>query len=302
MYRVTVLLSSFNGAQYLRQQLDSILLQKNVELQIIVRDDGSTDETLEILEEYKNRGLLAYYTGENLKPAKSFYNLMKKAPVSDFYALCDQDDVWLSDKLSVGIDKIKDIVGGPALYCGRPRIVDSELNTIDYCVCKEKPICPQTFDARLIIRNTPGCTFIMNRALLLKVIEFEPEYLEMHDCWIYQICSALGGDIIYDPDVHILYRQHSNNAAGVSVNKIQKLVNYLSRIKQKDKRRSKTAKELLRILNEYLTDEQKRSLEALVSYDSNFINKIRVLTSKKYNTGSKEIDRNFKMSIFFGVF
>ena len=104
--KVLVLMSTYNGEQYLQQQIDSIITQKNVDVELLVRDDGSTDKTIDILKDYQQKGLLSYYAGENLKPQLSFLHLLRHAPECKYYAFADQDDVWLEDKLSSGIEAI----------------------------------------------------------------------------------------------------------------------------------------------------------------------------------------------------
>ena len=110
MERVIVLMSTYNGEKYLRNQIESLLRQVDVEIEILVRDDGSKDGTLGILEEYKNSreysGKLSYYVGPNVGPAKSFLDLIKHAPEAEYYALCDQDDTWLPDKLKIAVEAI----------------------------------------------------------------------------------------------------------------------------------------------------------------------------------------------------
>ena len=115
--RLTVLMSTYNGEKYLRNQLDSILAQQlpeGMELKVVVRDDGSTDSTLAILEEYtkNNNDKVSYYIGENLKPARSFWHLVHNCEQSDYYSYSDQDDVWFPDKLSRAINAIERIRGG----------------------------------------------------------------------------------------------------------------------------------------------------------------------------------------------
>ena len=95
--KVLILLSTYNGERYIKEQIESLLKQENVKVSILVRDDGSTDGTINILNEYQKQGKLKWYTGENLKPAKSFMNLVENAPEYEYYAFCDQDDVWLKD-------------------------------------------------------------------------------------------------------------------------------------------------------------------------------------------------------------
>ncbi|MBQ4399872.1 MAG: glycosyltransferase, partial [Alphaproteobacteria bacterium] len=107
MDNVLVLMSTYNGEKYLKTQLDSILAQQGVNVQILVRDDGSSDGTLPILQAYAAQGKLTYYTGPNLKPAKSFMDLIYNAPQADFYAFADQDDYWLPEKLICAVNKLK---------------------------------------------------------------------------------------------------------------------------------------------------------------------------------------------------
>ena len=89
MEKVIVLLSTYNGGKYLSEQLDSLVAQKGVDVGILVRDDGSTDTTLSILDEWQEKGLLTWYSSGNLGPGKSFMDLLKRAPSGAYYAFCD---------------------------------------------------------------------------------------------------------------------------------------------------------------------------------------------------------------------
>lgn len=129
MKTVMVLLSTYNGEKYLKEQIDSVLSQKNVNVNILVRDDGSYDETKTILQKYQDEGKLKWYTGNNLKATYSFLDLLHNTPKADYYAFCDQDDVWNENKLIMAINKLENLPKyKPALYTGRLNITDSELN------------------------------------------------------------------------------------------------------------------------------------------------------------------------------
>lgn len=94
---ITVLMSTYNGEKYLKEQLDSILNQEQVDLKLLIRDDGSTDGTVNILKEYENSHTnIKWYSGLNLGCGKSFFQLVLDAPKSDYYAFVDQDDVWVT--------------------------------------------------------------------------------------------------------------------------------------------------------------------------------------------------------------
>ena len=96
MKKVTILLSSYNGETYLDEQLESIEAQKDVQTRILVRDDGSTDHTCDILDQWQQKTNLKWYCGENIGPARSFMDLLRQAGDSYYYAFSDQDDYWLS--------------------------------------------------------------------------------------------------------------------------------------------------------------------------------------------------------------
>lgn len=108
--KAAVLMSTYNGARFIREQLDSILDQTGeFELDLWVRDDGSTDGTKDILNDYESRGLLRWYTGENLGPAQSFLDLVRRTLGYDWYAFADQDDFWMPEKLSWALETLEKI-------------------------------------------------------------------------------------------------------------------------------------------------------------------------------------------------
>lgn len=303
MEKVVILLSSYNGEKYISEQLDSLINQEGVEVQILVRDDGSNDRTLDILKTYSKSEKLSFYTGGNLKPARSFLQLLKDAPEANYYAFCDQDDYWMTDKLKIAVESMKQYgKNEPILYCGRPRIVDKELKPLEDFSNRAIPLHPSTFESRLVVRNSPGCTFVMNRCLVNIINHIEPEFLEMHDCWIYQICSALNGNIIYDDDVHILYRQHGNNVAGVESTLLGRTKKRVQRLKNKSCKRSKTASQILDCMRDSLNEEQIKSLEMLSEYKKSLGSRLKIVFGKRFNTDSKSFNRNFKLAILFGIF
>ena len=103
--RVAVLMSTYNGEKYIREQIDSILEQSgNFDLDLWVRDDGSKDSTQQILQEYAQQRKLHWYTGENLGAAHSFIDLVRKCKGYDYYAFADQDDYWMTNKIQMGVN------------------------------------------------------------------------------------------------------------------------------------------------------------------------------------------------------
>src|ERR1035437_8737190 len=127
---VTILLSTYNGEKYLNQLFESLFKQIDVEMSVLVRDDSSSDSTKEILRKYEEEGKLSWYTGENLRSAGSFMDLLFHAPDSEYYAFCDQDDVWEADKLYSAIKMLKQTQDKPSLYFSQTKLVDKDLNSI----------------------------------------------------------------------------------------------------------------------------------------------------------------------------
>lgn len=227
MKKVLIIIATYNGEKYLREQLESLYKQENVEVSILIRDDGSSDETQKILEDYKKDGKLDWYTGEHLNVQKGYFDLMKKASLYDvdYIAFCDQDDVWDFDKLYVAIQKLNGVdTDVPALYyCGQ-RLVDDKLNLIS----EHRLNKLRNFTTRFVLSDFAGCTGVFNKALLNQVANYEPEYMLMHDTWVLKVCLCLGGNVFVDPEPHMNYRQHGGNTVGLG----RSLPAYIKQVKQ----------------------------------------------------------------------
>lgn len=227
MKNVLVLMATYNGEKYLREQLESLFAQKDVRISVLVRDDGSGDGTCDILQQYQDAGKLTWYTGEHLNVQKGFFDLMKHAAAlnAEYIAFCDQDDVWDPDKLKTAVDSIcqygQEI---PALYyCGQ-RLVDGEMNFLADHILNEK----RSLTTRFVLSDFAGCTGVFNGKLLQEVMDFEPEYMLMHDTWILKVCLCLGGAVVVDPQPHMSYRQHGGNTVGLR----RSIPAYLKQVKQ----------------------------------------------------------------------
>ena len=301
--KILVLLSTYNGEKYLDEQLQSLFAQKNVQIDILVRDDGSTDSTHQILDKYKNLNKLDWYTGENLKPAKSFMDLVYKADSEnyDYFAFCDQDDYWIDDKLSIALKHLETLDNNkPSLYYGAPRLVDKDLKAL----YQPKRIY-QHFDdfySSLIITNATGCTFVFNSKLLQAVQNSKPNYIFMHDFWFFLVCSVLGGNFYFDRDVHILYRQHANNAIGINNSRLLTLKRHFRSLIKKDCVRSRTNKSVLECYGKNLTRERFYYLDLVSNYRTSFWKYLKLLFSIRVRTHYFHRNILFKLAILFRCF
>ena len=300
---VIVLMSTYNGEKYLREQIDSILNQKNISVRLLVRDDGSQDSTISILEEYAGQDArISYYSEGNLGPAKSFLDLVRKAPESPFYAFSDQDDVWDLDKISVAVNEIKKLdLGKPAMYFSNLRIVDQNLQ---FCRMSHSYSQYQENKYAALAEYMPsGCTMLFNKAAVDLINMKEPEWCTMHDVWIYLICMFFGSTI-YDIEGHINYRQHSNNVMGAYKKKTIKL--YIDRLKRALDRNQQpkymNAINFYKCYGDLLTSKDREKVEEIVHYKDSFRNWMKLLFDKDIKATSWSRDVRNRLLIFARIF
>lgn len=230
--KIQILMSTYNGSRYIRTQLDSIIAQNIVNKELLIRDDGSTDDTVAIIEEYQRKySWICYYKEKNIGVQKSFFDLLKQADSSaDYIAFADQDDEWLPDKLkrAVGVLENKDHPI-PLLYCSNKIITDENLRPVHVTVTS--PVKKTSFGNALVQNICTGCTAVINKSLLRILQENMPQNIDkviMHDWWLYLTATCFG-EVYYDQDSYIRYRQHGSNASGAIMNR-RRLLCY--RIKQ----------------------------------------------------------------------
>lgn len=274
--RILVLLSSYNGAEYIEQQLDSILNQTLTNIDILVRDDGSVDNTLKILRKYqKNYNNIKLIIGQNRGVVKSFFELIRNAELTyDYYVFSDQDDFWKPNKIEKMIDSMKKYNINEKLgYCSNLILVDKDLNFLKLEYKNElHPSLKNSFVENIVT----GCTYGANKNMFKKIKENieiigeEVDDIPMHDHYFYFL-TCLHGKLIYDPNSYIFYRQHDNNVIGMDNNLLKKLlkrgINVLKR--SSNDKRIRYLKFLINKFENILPKNEKKYLyEILNSYPS----------------------------------
>lgn len=222
MADVVILLSTFNGEAFLREQLESLINQSFKEWKCLIRDDGSSDQTRKIVDEYvrlDSRFSFDASDCERLGPVASFARLLERAEPYSYFFFCDQDDLWLPRKVEKSLSLMRE---AESAYPGVALAVHTDL-----CVCDQdlkplissmkKGLLPEDDDgqsfARLVAQNfVTGCTLLLNRRLREQALPV-PKQAMMHDWWIALVASALG-KVRYLPEVTVHYRQHGRNASG----------------------------------------------------------------------------------------
>lgn len=221
MNTINILLSTYNGEKYLKEQLDSILSQSFNDFKVLVRDDGSTDSTIAILKEYEkmypNKINLIEDDEGNLRSSRSFMKLLENSD-SEYVMFCDQDDVWLPEKIEMTLKKIiemKQEFGDiPLLVHTDLVVVDESLSMINNSFFKFQKIdpCRDSFNNLLMQNVITGCTVMINKELVQKCLPI-PDGVIIHDWWAGLVVSKFGR-IGYLSQTTIQYRQHRANVVG----------------------------------------------------------------------------------------
>ena len=296
MVKVVVLLSTYNGGRYLEEQLASLIDQKGVQIEVLVRDDGSTDSTINILNKWKEGGTIEWYKGDNLRPARSFFDLIEKAPDADFYAFCDQDDVWLPDKLKIAVSMLSKInCEKPSLYFGAYQMTDDKLNCIETTL--RNPIL-DLYHA-LVDNSATGCTVVFDYKLLNAARKYSPSYITMHDDWLYLLCFALGGNVVYDNKPHILYRQHGDNVVGgIKQSWLEKYKNRIKKVFLSGNCfRTRLASEIIRGYSDIIPSENLKIIRDFVGYRKG-LRRVYVALNFNYYRGNN-IGDNIRLLVMF---
>jgi glycosyltransferase involved in cell wall biosynthesis len=214
---VAILLCTYNGSQYLEEQLDSINAQTHQNWIVIASDDGSSDQTLEILQRYKvkwHSKKLTIRSGPQKGFCQNFLSLACDPEIrADYYAFCDQDDVWLPNKLKVALGNISanQSIDVPYLYCGRTKYVNEHLKPLGMSPLF---VFPPSFRNALVQSIAGGNTMIFNQSAKSLVEQAGPLKVASHDWWIYQLITGAEGVVFYDPVPQLLYRQHEYALVG----------------------------------------------------------------------------------------
>ncbi|MCY1400449.1 Glycosyl transferase family 2 [compost metagenome] len=214
---VAILLSTYNGAAFLAEQLDSLVQQTHKQWTIYASDDGSSDATLDILCSYRDRlgcDRLVILNGPRHGFAANFLSLLRCGQIqAPYFAFCDQDDLWTSERLEVGINWMRAVpTEMPALFCSRTQLIDEHGVPIGYSPLFSKPPC---FENALVQSIAGGNTMLLNGAArdLLRQTP-DDAHIISHDWWAYILVSGCGGAVAYNKEPTIRYRQHGNNIIG----------------------------------------------------------------------------------------
>lgn len=226
---VLILLATYQGELYLKEQLASIAQQTYPHWQLLISDDGSHDSTCDIVRDFAStvKQQVSLIKGPCSGSTRNFFHLMQSVNTvgdAELYAFCDQDDVWLPEKLERAVKNYANQalhITQAYLYCTRTQVVDQKLQFLGFSPSPRKKL---GFGNALLQNTASGNTMVFNHRLLKILCLVKPENSVLHDWTAYQAATGCGAVVFFDTTCSILYRQHSSNLIGVNTSFSQKLV------------------------------------------------------------------------------
>lgn len=216
--KIVILLATRNGAEFLQQQLDSFESQSYRNWELLVSDDGSTDDTLAIVDRFaaKVSQRVVVVPGPRLGFWQNFVALVRSNVIeADLLAYSDQDDIWFPDKLSRAVDWFRARASdAPALYFSRTELIRGDGSPMG-----QSPLFTRapSFRNALVQNIGGGNTMVFNRAARAALLATPVDgVMVSHDWWTYQVVTGVGGAAYYDPRPSLLYRQHGQNIVGAN--------------------------------------------------------------------------------------
>ena len=289
---VLVLMSTYNGEAYLRKQLDSILHQDKVGVHLMVRDDGSTDHTCEILAEYAEKyPNLEWQTSENVGFVRSFSILAEKAlsfpETVDYYAFSDQDDIWMPNKLKTACRYLEGFnQDTPLLFSSNSLFVDDNMSVLGTFHSETPHYTKQNV---MIYPTEQGCSMVFNRSALV-LYDANPPKNAWHDRWMCLICNFLGKSV-YCQTPLFYYRIHGGNMIGKKQKFWDRIVDDVKFFFTSDAKNSQMVEEFYHSYRSQLSDEDRDVLNVFLHYKGSFKNKWKIVMSPEYQRASNWQER-----------
>lgn len=300
--RIQILLPAYNGEKFIRDQLDSFVNLNNFEeIKVLIRDDGSTDGTVEILGEFEKKYGFEILTGKNIGLANNVFELMKHCDMDcDYFSFSDQDDVWLPIKLERAVEALdKEDNSKPLMYSSCSALTDSDLNVIGKTLVPKRPL---SFYNAMIQNVCPGHTQVCNRALMEIVRSRYSDKVYMIDLWYYLAATAFG-KVIFDTESTTLYRQHGDNTLGYETNFLKKNIQRIKRVKSFGSNKNlMMLRDFYNIYHDILPEEYLNELSSFLTMQNGFLNRFRYISRTKAYRQSRYEDILFRLMYLIGKY
>ena len=295
---VAVIMSAYNAEEYIKDQVDSILHQKDVNVRLWIRDDGSTDNTLEILRKwYADDQRVTIQSGPNLGARESFFEALFGCEYEcDWYGFSDADDVWVPEKLRHSIEFLSGCSAAvPAAVVTRLEVVDRHLNHKGYTASPRKGLI---FNNALVETVASGASMLINPEAYSAIRHYRPKFAVMHDSWIYLVLTAFG-NMVYSEFPTIRYRQHATNVYGTGHSFAKKVKLRFARMKSVSPFR-KQAVEFYREFSDRLEEHKRVALKRYIGYTDSLHSRIAFAAVPTVCKQTRKAEIFMRILIFLG--
>ena len=292
---ITVIMSTYNGAKTIKRQIDSILSQKGVDITLYVRDDGSNDNTIGILNDYARKySNIIINLGSNIGWERSFLCALKDAPPADYYAFSDQDDLWMDDKLVSGVKMLEPLSSDiPLMYHCNKISTWENLRTMRHQIRRIPQ--PLNHENAMIQEYAQGCSIILNNMARNLISKYSPKKKLAHDFWCGLICY-LFFFFFYDNRKHFYHISYGSNASGEG-HMIKSWQSRLKKILESKEVYYSPCQDLLDGYRTRLSDDDVIFCEKVLKYKQNISDKIYLLFSPMFIRDSFLGTLSLKVSI-----
>ena len=297
--KVAVVMSTYNGEKYVKEQLNSILNQTYKNIEIVVRDDGSKDNTVEIIKEYQEKYKnIKLVTGENLGFIKSFFELLKITE-ADYYSYADQDDVWIENKIELAVNSLNKLDNSkPNMAFGNSDYYDINMQFMS-AGPKNKKV---SFLRALFSCCGQGMTMTINKTTRDFIVNNPPKTCFFHDWWTYLVCIGLG-NVAYNDVTTVKYRRMKTNATSEGQGYIKLLLWRIKNLLLNDGIKD-IKRQMLNFKNIYydkLDEENKKILDLFSEEKYNFFRALKkAFYPKRIRTGFID-DLMLRVIFVFGI-
>lgn len=300
MRSVQVLLSSYNGEKYIKRQIDSILQQREVDIHLLIRDDGSHDKTVEILSTYQRDfpQKIQVILGKNIGYKKSFFDLIQRAGEYDYYAFADQDDFWFADKEISSIQKME----ADSDECAKLAQVDLVFTDENL-----KPLHPVPAKRNVFIMCHDqiyaddifqGCTMTWNKKAMQLFKQYTPQANFSHDHWIGKVCYLLG-KIYFISEEKMDYVRYENNVSATEDRFRCRLLRLKKFFRQDISVYDNFGPDLLNGYEKQLSNHDVKMCRDFSSYKNDLAAKIRLIANRKLKRDTMIATLFYKLNILF---
>ncbi len=269
MKQVNVLISAYNGEKYICEQVESILRQSYPEIHIYIRDDGSSDHTLKVLEKYKDNDRITVIPGKNMGYGGSFLELLSVAEEGDYWAYCDQDDVWLEGKIEAAVKWLdQQDTNKPCMYHSAYYNTDENLNITDTVTSPQKEV---NFIGCITHCVHMGFSDVINRKLRELVLKGDRTKLITHDWWTELVVMEFG--TVYFDDTPLT--KHRRLDSSISVGSFSARWRWFKKALNGNAEIETTTKEFMRVFENNMKEQDQKVLSWFVNDRYSFPDAIR---------------------------